>query len=74
MASNIAQGEERVCIEQTGITGMRLTSGYTPIVHEGVGYNHRRTKPRGAQSMEKPRSRETSIEIKHRSKLTYTCI
>ena len=31
MTSNIAQGRERVCIEQTGITRMRLTSGYTPI-------------------------------------------
>jgi len=71
MASNI---RERVCIEQTDITGMRLTSGYTPIGHDGDGCNHTRTNPRGAQSMAKPRSIEASIDIKHRSKQTYTCI
>ena len=75
MASNTVQGRERVCIEQTDITGMRLTSGYTPIGHDGDGCNHTRTNPRGAQkSMAKPRSIEASIDIKHRSKQTYTCI
>ena len=67
-------GRRRVCIKQTGIMGMHLTSGYTPIGHERDGYNHTRTSPRGAQSMGKPRSREASIYIKHRSKQTYTCI
>ena len=74
MTSNIAQGRERVCIEQTGITRMRLTSGYTPIGHDGDKCNHTRTNPWGTQSMAKPKSREASIDIKHISKQTYICI
>ena len=74
MTSNIAWGGEKVCIEQTCITRMCLTSGYTLIGHEGDGYNHTRTSPQGPQSMKKPRSREASIYIKQRSKQTYTCI
>ena len=54
--------------------GMHLTSGYASIGHEGDGCNHIRTSPWGARSMAKPRSREASIDIKHRSKQTYTCI
>ena len=69
MTSNIAQGRERVCIEQTGITRMRLTSGY-----DGDRCNHTRTNPWGTQSMAKPKSREASIDIKHISKQTYICI
>ena len=61
MTSNIAQGRERVCIEQTDIKEMHLTSGYTPIGHEGDGCNHIRTSPWGAQSMAKPRSGEETI-------------
>ena len=57
MASNTTWGEERVCIEQTGITGMHLTGGYTLISHKGDGCNHIRTSPQGAQSMAKPRSK-----------------
>ena len=45
MTSNITQGEEKVCIEQIGIMRMRLTSGYTPIGHEGGGCNRTRISP-----------------------------
>ena len=61
------RGGEKVCIEQTGITGMHFTSGYTSLGHEGDECNHTRTSPRGAQSMAKPRSRQANMDIKHRS-------
>ena len=63
-----------VCIQQTGTRGMCLTSGQTQINHKGDGCNHTRTNPWGAESMARPRSREANIDIKYRSKQTYTCI
>ena len=34
------RGGEKVCIEQTGITGMHFTSGYTSLGHKGDECNH----------------------------------
>ena len=58
----------KVCIEHTNTKGMYLTSGDTQSIPRRDGCNHTSTSPLRAQIMAKPRSRETNMEIKHRSK------
>ena len=69
----------KVCIKHTDTTEVYLTSGQTYTIHKRDRYNHTSKWPQRptstnslkAQSMAKPRSRQTNMNIKHRSKQTY---
>ena len=66
----------KVCIKHTNTTEMYFTSGYIQTSPRGIDVTTQASAPKGrqAQGMAKPRSRESSIDIKHRSKQTYICI
>ena len=74
--NNIAHSRERVCVKQTNTTKVYLKNGHIQTIHKRDGCNHtskwpqRPTSknPQKAQSMEKPRSRQENMEMKHRSK------
>ena len=68
-----------MCIEHTNTTKVCLTSGYIQTSPTRDGCNHTKQvalrtdkhKPTEGTSMAKPRSRQTNMEIKYRSKQTY---
>ena len=60
--------QRKVYIRHTNTIVVYLTRGYISLSHEEDGCNHTSTRPKMAQSMEKPRSKEDNMDIRHRSK------
>ena len=74
--------QREVCLKQTNIMEIYLTSNFITISHKREGCNHKANGPKdqqaqaheGSKAWQEPKSSQINIDTKHRSKQAYTCI